>query len=254
MKALGISTTFLLVSAIFYQPILSQTPAPTLAGRWLFEFNLRGQAYRLQFDGEASGEATIRLLDHRVSDLLNKGQWRLGGQSATLYVFNISGAIEFPLGNVGREAGTIDFSASADLRLPIESMRGQGQYHPPRDPNDVRGGEDPFFEFTANRIAPFNVQWLSPVNGERVRRGREYRFTWSVDHDAPVAAQYIQLSTDNGKSFSILIPSLDGEARSFVWAVPADFPKIKKARLKIVVTDRDGIVVETVSQEPFLIK
>jgi hypothetical protein len=98
------------------------------------------------------------------------------------------------------------------------------------------------------------VKWLSPIAGERVRRGREHRLTWSLDPEAPVADQHILLSTDNGKSFSLLIPSLDGGARSFLWAVPADFPKIKKARLKIVVTNRDGIVVETVSQEPFLIK
>ncbi len=255
MKPLRISINlFLLFATLFCKPVLPQTPPVTLAGHWLFEFNLRNQNVRLQFDAQASGEATIRLLDNRVNEVVSKASWRVGGQSAAVYVFIINGAIEFPLGNVGREVGTIEFSASADLRLPVKSLRGQGQYHPPRDPNDLRGGEDPFFEFTATRVEPFNVKWLFPNAGERLRRGKEASLAWSVEHAAPIAAQQILLSTDNGKSFSLLSDSLPADARNFVWVIPADFPKIKKARLKIVATNADGVVVETMSESPFVIK
>ena len=255
MKPLWIAINlFIWITTLFCQPIVSQRAPATLAGNWLFEFNLRNQTYRLQFNAQTSGDATIRLLDSRVNDVVSKASWRLGGESAAIYVFIINGAIEFPLGNVGREAGTIEFSASADLRFPIKSLRGQGQYHPPRDPNDVRGGEDPFFEFTATRIESFNVKWLFPNTGERLRRGQDASLVWSVDHAAPIAAQHLQLSTDNGKTYSWLATSLDKDARNFVWAIPIDFSKIKKARLKITVTNADGLIVEAVSEIPFLIK
>ncbi len=255
MKPLRIKlSVFPLLMMAFCSSVLPQANTPTLAGRWLFEFILRNQSYRLQVDAQASGEATFRLLDYRGSEVVSKASWRMGGQSAAIFVFLINGAIEFPLGNVGREVGTIDFSATADLTLPIKSLRGHGQYHPPRDPNDLRGGEDPAFEFTATRVDPFEVKWVFPNAGERLRRGQDANIAWSVDHSEPIASQQILLSTDNGKTFSVIASSLAAESRNFVWTIPIDFPKIKKARLKIAVTNADGIIVETISETPFLIK
>ena len=245
---------FLLPTAQCYGLILPHANTPTLAGPWLFEFTLRNQAYRLQFDAQAAGEGTFRLLDNRLSEVTTKASWQPGGQSPAIYVFIINGIIEFPLGNVDREVGTIEFSATADLLLPIKSLRGQGQYHPPRDPNDTSGREDPFFEFRATRVDTFNVQLLFPNAGERLRRGKEANIAWTVEHTTPIAAQQILLSTDNGRSFSLIASPLDAEARNFVWAIPTNFPKIKKARIKIVVINTRGIIAETVSEKTFLIK
>jgi hypothetical protein len=227
---------------------------PSLSGLWDIEFTLRSQEYRVQFRARNSGEGSFLVLDNRSSLSPGKATWRLVGQSPAIYLFTLSGAIEFPLGNAGRETGTIDFSATSDLALPILSLSGWGQYHPPRDPNDTRGNEDPTFTFTAKRVDSLSFQILAPLAGERVRRGREIKIEWSLESTIPLASQSLWLSLDKGATFYLISPSLEPEARAYTWGIPVSLPKTKKAFLKLTAVDLNGKVIEFVSEEPFVIK
>ncbi len=227
---------------------------PSLTGLWEIEFTLRSQPYRVQFSAQNSGEGSFLVLDNRSSLSPGKANWRLAGQSSAIYLFLLSGAIEFPLGNVGLETGTIDFSASSDLTMPILSLSGWGQYHPPRDPNDTRGNEDPSFTFTAKRLNSLTFQILSPLDGERVRRGREIKIEWNLESMVPLASQSLWLSLDKGATFYLISPSLEPEARAFTWSIPVSLPKTKKAFLKLIAVDQNGKTIESLSEKSFFIK
>ena len=90
----------------------ARTRPPTLVGRWQVEFNLSGSERRLQFDADASGKGAFLLLDPRSSLVApaepTKARWN---QTASNQV-SFSGDVEFPIGNVGRLAGTLTFNGA----------------------------------------------------------------------------------------------------------------------------------------------
>jgi hypothetical protein len=236
----------------------TQSEAPELTGRWELEFTVRSTHHRLRFDAQASGEGTFLSLDS-TSDLERqftptKALWRLRGQSTAIYFFSISGQAELPAINGGRELAGLDFQAISDLSLPITSLRGWGQYHPPRDPDDARGSEDPTFDFTGKRVNEVIVQLLLPNSGRRLRRGKEAIIEWAVQTDLPLASQTVLISLDGGDNFIVIAPFVDGNARRFVWAVPEEMPRTKKALLKVVAVDQFGQSAEGLSAQIFRIK
>ncbi len=86
-----------------------------LVGRWKVEFKLSGdKEHTLQFDAQSDGKGSILLLD-TVSSLNSpaepaKAQW----EQAALDQATFSGAIEFPIGNVGRDVGILVFKGKFD--------------------------------------------------------------------------------------------------------------------------------------------
>lgn len=82
--------------------------SPNVIGRWDVEITFAdANRYSLQFDGQASGKGSLLLLDPRSTHWEGakhtEAKWTLGeGNSVTF-----SGPIEFPIGNVGRDAGTL---------------------------------------------------------------------------------------------------------------------------------------------------
>jgi hypothetical protein len=249
MKFLALS----ILSIILWVP-QAKAQGPSLSGLWEIEFTLRSQQYHVQFIAQNSGEGSFLVLDNRSALSPGNATWRLSGQSAAIYLFILSGTIDFPLGNIGRETGTIDFSASSDLTLPVLSLSGWGQYHPPRDPNDARGNEDPTFTFTAKRVDSLAFQILSPPAGERLRRGREIKIEWSLGSTLPLASQSLWLSLDKGETFYPISPSLDPDVRDFTWSIPVSLPKTKKAFFKLVTIDRNGKTMESLNGKSFFIK
>jgi hypothetical protein len=236
----------------------TQKEAPALTGRWELEFTVRSTHHRLRFDAQASGEGTFSSLDSG-SDLAGqlpptKALWRLRGQSTAIYFFGISGQVELPTINGGRELAGLDFQAVSDLFLPITSLRGSGQYHPPRDPDDTRGNEDPTFDFTGKRVNALIVQLLLPNPGERLRRGKQARIEWEVQTALPLASQKVLISLDGGDNFIVIASSVDGDSRSLVWAVPEDMSRTKKALFKVLAIDQSGESAEGLSAQTFRIK
>lgn len=236
----------------------ARNEGPALTGAWELEFTLRSTHHRLRFDAQASGEGTFSSLDSGASltgqITPTKALWRLRGESPTIYFFVISGQVELPAMDGGRELAGLDFQAVADRSIPITSLRGWGQYHPPRDPDDARGNEDPTFDFTGKRVNALIVRLLSPNSGERLRRGKEAKIEWEIQTAVPLASQKVLVSLDGGDRFIVIASSVDGDARSFVWTVPEEMPRTKKALFKVVATDQLGESAAGLSAQTFRIK
>jgi len=235
----------------------TQTEPPALTGRWQLDFTLRS-AHRLQFDAQASGEVTFLSLD-RVSNpdaplASTKGIWSLRGQSPAIYYFAIAGGVEFPTSEGGIEKGKLELSASSDLTLPINSLRGWGQFHSSSSPTDGRGSEDPIFDFTAARVERVSVQVMSPAPGQKLRRGKDVMIEWTVKSPLPLNSQEVLISLDGGDSFIVISSGLGGEVRDFSWTLPESIPKTKKALIKVVATDISGANAEGITAGTLRIK
>jgi hypothetical protein len=104
------------VSAVYLiRASCAQTQSYNLAGRWPVEFKFSGdKEHTLRFDAQSDGKGEFLLLD-AVSSLLppaepTKAQW----EQATPDQATFSGDVEFPIGNVGRDAGTLVFKGKFD--------------------------------------------------------------------------------------------------------------------------------------------
>jgi hypothetical protein len=82
--------------------------SPNVIGKWNVEITFaNANRYSLSFDGQAGGKGSLLLLDPRSTYWEGtkpaEAKWTRGeGKSVTF-----SGPIEFSIGNVGRDAGTL---------------------------------------------------------------------------------------------------------------------------------------------------
>jgi hypothetical protein len=113
------ATRALILMLILQTAVLSQAQSPDLIGRWNIEIIFANEQSRsLRFDAQGDGKGTLLLLDPRLKvwgpAKPSEAKWsRAEGNSVTF-----SGPIEFLIGNVGRDAGTLMFKGkfeTADL-------------------------------------------------------------------------------------------------------------------------------------------
>ena len=96
----------MIFQACYVASALAQSP--NVIGRWNVEITFaNANQYSLRFDGQAGGKGSLLLLDPRSTFWEGakraEAKWTRGeGNSVTF-----SGPIEFPIGNVGRDAGTL---------------------------------------------------------------------------------------------------------------------------------------------------
>ncbi|MGI8821097.1 MAG: hypothetical protein ACR2ID_09560 [Chthoniobacterales bacterium] len=96
----------MIFQACYVASTLAQSP--DVSGRWNVEITFaHGNRYSLRFDAQAEGKGSLLLLDPRSTvwegAKNSEAKWTRGeGNSVTF-----SGPIEFPIGNVGRDAGTL---------------------------------------------------------------------------------------------------------------------------------------------------
>jgi len=89
---------------------MAQTQSPNLIGRWNVEITFANEEHRsLRFDAQGEGKGTFELLDPRAkvwgAATSSEAKWSPAeGNSVTF-----SGPVEFMIGNVGRDAGTLVF-------------------------------------------------------------------------------------------------------------------------------------------------
>lgn len=89
---------------------LSQAQSPSMIGSWKVEITFaNGDSRSVRFDARGAGKGSFLLLDPRSNfwepAKPSEATWTHGdGNSVTF-----SGAVEFPLGNVGRDPGTLVF-------------------------------------------------------------------------------------------------------------------------------------------------
>jgi hypothetical protein len=87
---------------------LSQAQSKNVIGRWNIEITFgNGNQRSLRFEAQDAGKGTFLLVDPRSNvwetAKPSEAKWTQGdGNSVTL-----SGPVEFPIGNVGRDAGTL---------------------------------------------------------------------------------------------------------------------------------------------------
>jgi len=97
----------------------AQAQSPGMIGRWNVEINFAdGNKRSLRFDAQDNGKGTLLVLDPRLKvwgpGKPSEAKWTPGDQNSVTF----TGPVEFMLGNVGRDAGTLMFKGkfeSADL-------------------------------------------------------------------------------------------------------------------------------------------
>jgi len=110
----------LIVFAQICGAALSQAQSPNMIGSWKVNIAFaNGDSRSLRFDAQGAGKGTFLLLDPKLNvwgpARPSEAKWTQGdGNSVTF-----SGAVEFPLGNVGRDPGTLVFKGKFETESLI---------------------------------------------------------------------------------------------------------------------------------------
>ena len=108
--------------------VMAHAQSPNLIGRWNIEITFANEDHRsLRFDAQGDGKGTFELLDPRTKvwggATSSEAKWSRGEANSVTF----SGPVEFMLGNVGRDAGTLMFNGrfeTADL------IKGEVEFSP----------------------------------------------------------------------------------------------------------------------------
>ena len=107
---------------------LIQAQSPNVIGRWNVEITFANGDHRsLRFEAQGAGKGTFQLLDPKLNvwgpAKPSEAKWTQGeGTSVTF-----SGAVEFMIGNVGRDAGTLVFKGKFETD---GSIKGEVEFSP----------------------------------------------------------------------------------------------------------------------------
>jgi hypothetical protein len=99
-----------------------------LTGTWNVAINFAdGTKRSLRFDAQDHGKGTFLLLDPMLSrwgpGKPSEAKWTPGDQNSVTF----SGAVEFPLGNVGRDPGTLTFEGKFEAP---DAISGEVEFAP----------------------------------------------------------------------------------------------------------------------------
>src|SRR4030095_3533238 len=113
-------STFVIFFALICLAAMAETQSPNLLGRWNVEISFAdGTKRSLRFDAQDHGKGTFLLLDPMLSRWgpakPSEAKWTPGDQNSVTF----SGAVEFPLGDVGRDPGTLMFKGKFETPDPI---------------------------------------------------------------------------------------------------------------------------------------
>jgi len=108
--------------------VMAHAQSPNLIGKWNVEITFANEDHRsLRFDAQGDGKGTFDLLDPRTKvwggATSSEAKWSRGEENSVTF----SGPVEFMLGNVGRDAGTLMFNGrfeTADL------IKGEVEFSP----------------------------------------------------------------------------------------------------------------------------
>ena len=104
------ATRALILMLIVQTIAVSEAESPNIIGRWNVEITFTNQEHRsLRFEAQGEGKGTLELLDPKAkvwgAATPSEAKWSRGEGNAVTF----SGPVEFLLGNVGRDAGTLVF-------------------------------------------------------------------------------------------------------------------------------------------------
>ncbi|MFZ0917649.1 MAG: hypothetical protein WAN04_12195, partial [Candidatus Udaeobacter sp.] len=113
------ATRILLLMLIVQTVAVTQAESPNVMGRWNVEITFPNDEHRsLRLDAQDGGKGTLLLVDPKAkvwgSATPSEAKWTRSDDNSVTF----SGAVEFLLGNVGRDVGTLVFKGKfekADL-------------------------------------------------------------------------------------------------------------------------------------------
>lgn len=118
---------------------MAQGQSPNMIGGWNVEITFGdGNKRSLRFDAQSEGKGTFLVLDPRAKAWVGPGKpseakWTRGdGNSVTF-----AGPVEFMLGNVGRDAGTLTFKGKFDTP---DTITGEVRFDPQVGDRPSRAG------------------------------------------------------------------------------------------------------------------
>jgi len=107
---------------------MSQAQSPSVIGKWNVELSLgAGRQHSVRFEAQGDGKGTFVLMDPIAkawgASKPSEASWTRGeGNSLTF-----SGPMEFPIGNVGRDAGTL--TCKGKFESP-DLITGEAEFSP----------------------------------------------------------------------------------------------------------------------------
>ena len=108
--------------------LLARAQSPNMTGTWNIEVSFSGGGqYSLRFNAQPDGKGTFVLMDPNAKvwgeTKSSEAKWTLGeGKSVTF-----SGPVEFLIGNVGRDAGTLVFNGKFETS---DLITGEVEFSP----------------------------------------------------------------------------------------------------------------------------
>ncbi len=118
-----------LIAILITQSIaVSEAQSPNVIGTWNVEITFANDEHRsVRFDALADGKGSLVAADPRSrvwdGSKASDAQWNRGEENEITF----SGAVEFLLGNVGRDAGTLTCKGKFDTP---DSITGEAEFSP----------------------------------------------------------------------------------------------------------------------------
>jgi hypothetical protein len=118
-----------LIAILITQSIaVSEAQSPNVIGIWNVEITFANDEHRsVRFDARADGKGSLVAADPRSrvwdGSKASEAQWSRGEENEITF----SGAVEFLLGNVGRDAGTL--TCKGKFETP-DSITGEAEFSP----------------------------------------------------------------------------------------------------------------------------
>ena len=140
-----------IVLAQMLGPGLSQSATSKVVGSWKVEIAFQnGESRSFQFEALESGKGSFLLLDPRLKAWgparPSEAKWTQGEGDSVMF----SGRVEFPLGNVGRDPGTLvlhgKFGSDSTIIGEAKFFRGD------EDPTDPKATAAKSGTFKATRL------------------------------------------------------------------------------------------------------
>jgi hypothetical protein len=143
-------------------------------------------------------------------------------------------------------SGRMDIPETVELTAPVWTDPASYAY-----PDDVEGtayaagvhemaDRARLRSTSSTDTTPPTVAVTSPNGGERIRRGRTAIITWTASDAVGITSQDVELSADEGRTYSTIVTGLGGSERSYNWAVAADAFQGKRYRVRVVARDGAG--------------
>ena len=128
-KNMNTARAIILVMAVnTFALVLAKADSPTVTGSWNIDVTFANDQHRsLRLDAQGDGKGTLTVTDPRSKmwggATPSEGKWTSGEGSSVTF----SGPVEFLVGNVGRDAGTLTLKGKFD---GPDSITGEVDFSP----------------------------------------------------------------------------------------------------------------------------